>query len=476
VSARRAALILVDADGTSERELAEMYPIRFEVLGRQLGWHPDGTSLAVVDKPSPNRPFAIFLQALDGVRRELTLPPAGSVGDSDPVFSRDGGSLAFVRTSAVGVKDVYVMRPETGVARRVTADAAYVSGLSWSGDGSRLVFSSSRAGAPCLWTVPIMARKPRVVAGLPGDAVYPSVSPSGRRLAYMHLSMNTQIWRLSLGGRARPAALIQSTRLDAGPQFSPDGKSIALTSNRHGSFEIWTCRADGSNVVELTSFRGPTGAGSPRWSPDGSYIVFDCRREGKTDIYVIPSRGGPPARLTQGDAENAVPSWSRTGWVYFASNRGGDFQVWKMRPEGGAAVRVTTGGGFAPAESPDGRYVYYSKGRTEAGVWRVPVDGGQEAPVLPAPPHGFWGYWTMAGDGIYFLDFRRDNLTLLNVVSTASVNFLEFATGVISRVAVIKDFRTTPYAGISVSPDRRWLLYTQLHRPVSNIMLVEDYP
>ena len=476
VSARRSVILIIDADGSNEREVIDVYPVRFEILGRQLTWHPNSKALVISEKPTPQEPFSLYLQPLPrGNLQKLTSPPAASVGDSDPVLSSDGSALAFVRTSSVGIKDVYVMQRPEGTTKRVTRDSSYISGVAWSEGSTGLVFSSSRMGTPCLWSMRLTGREPQLLPGIGGDAVYPAISREGKRLTYTQMSINNDIWRASLDCSTAPCALIQSTRHDVSPQFSPDGNSIAFTSNRHGSLEIWTCRNDGSNPVELTKFRAPTGAGSPRWSPDGSQIIFDCRVNGKADIYAISAQGGSPARITPGAGENVVPSWSKTGWIYFASNRGGDWQIWRMRHPNGDAVQVTRDGGFAPVESPDGQYVIYSKGRTQAGVFRVPTAKGDEVQLVPAPPRGFWGYWAVVEDGIYFLDFERLNVSLLNVIPKAIVKFYSFATGSISRAIVVHNLRTTPYAGLAVSPDRRWLLYTQLNRPTSNIMLVEDF-
>ena len=85
-------------------------------------------------------------------------------------------------------------------------------------------------------------------------------------------------------------------------------------------------------------------------------------------------------------------------------NRGGSSQIWKVSPEGGTARQITTGGGYAPQESTDGRYVYYAKGRTVFGLWRVPADGGEEEAVLPRLKPGYWGYWTLWKNSIYFVD------------------------------------------------------------------------
>ncbi|MEJ7606802.1 MAG: hypothetical protein WKF37_11175 [Bryobacteraceae bacterium] len=93
-------------------------------------------------------------------------------------------------------------------------------------------------------------------------------------------------------------------------------------------------------------------------------------------------------------SEDVVASWSRDGrWIYFASNRDGAWQVWKTSPSGGVATRVTQAGGFAAFESPDGRYLYYAKGRSVAGLWRVPVAGGREESMMEQLKPGYWGYW-----------------------------------------------------------------------------------
>src|SRR2546428_303890 len=83
-------------------------------------------------------------------------------------------------------------------------------------------------------------------------------------------------------------------------------------------------------------------AGPPRGSPDGRQIAFDGGPEGHLAIYGPLSEGGQPRRLTAEGSDDKVPSWSRDGrWIYFASNRSGTNQVWKMPAEGGQAVQVT---------------------------------------------------------------------------------------------------------------------------------------
>ena len=97
----------------------------------------------------------------------------------------------------------------------------------------------------------------------------PAISRRGHRLAYTSFSVHSSIWRIAApgGSKARDeksagsvngdTPFIYSTRDDFAPEFSPDGKRIAFMSNRSGNSEIWVCDSDGSNPVQLTSFRGP---------------------------------------------------------------------------------------------------------------------------------------------------------------------------------------------------------------------------
>ncbi|HEX6622898.1 MAG TPA: LpqB family beta-propeller domain-containing protein, partial [Pyrinomonadaceae bacterium] len=165
---------------------------------------------------------------------------------------------------------------------------------------------------------------------------------------------------------------MSSTRADSGPQYSPDGRKVVFSSSHTGPLEVWACEADGSNPVQVTSFGGPH-VGSPRWSPDGRQIVFDSPAEGHRDIYVVGVDGGKPRRLTVEASADVRPSWSRDGrFVYFGSDRGGGWQVWKAPAEGGATIQLTKGGGREAFDSPDGKFVYYTKADAP-GLWRVPA-------------------------------------------------------------------------------------------------------
>jgi Tol biopolymer transport system component len=252
--------------------------------------------------------------------------------------------------------------------------------------------------------------------------------------------------------------------MDSGPQFSPDGSKIAFESTRSGHYEVWICRSDGSGLVQLTHFDSVSG--TPRWSPDGRQIVFDSLNAGNVDVFVVDSHGGPPRRLTPEPSIEAVPSWSRDGrWIYFTSNRSGELQVWKMPSTGAPAVQVTRHGGFAALESPDGKFLYYAKGLTVPELWRIPTDGGEESEIISSLEPGYWGYWAVVENGIYYLDTK----------AKPGIDFFDFSTHRTTRVFDLENRPALGAPGLAVSPDRKSILYTQLDALNSDIMLVENF-
>ena len=184
---------------------------------------------------------------------------------------------------------------------------------------------------------------------------------------------------------------------------------------------------------------------------------------------MINAEGGQPRQVTFGDLDNAVPSWSVDGqWLYCASNQSGSWEVWKRAVDGGASAQVTHHGGFAPLPSPDGRWVYYAKGRDLPGLWRVPVDGGEEIKILDAPPAAGWGYYAIARDGIYFADVL--------IPDQGGVYFYDLRTQKRSLVHLLTDKRPESGApALAISPDERTFLISLQEQPLVSIILVENF-
>jgi Tol biopolymer transport system component len=468
-TAHESAILIANVDGGVPGKIADVYPVRVDALGRNLDWSPNGKFLAAADKTTPELPFRIVLIGVDGSgKKEVTLPPEGSIGDMSPVFSPDGKSLAFLRAISSGVSEVYVAPVEGGVPTRITFDNRNAASVAWTPDGRSLVFASDRRGNSALWRVPRSGGTPERIPAVGDNASDPMFSRTGSKLAYTRFFRDANIWRVDSTGKEAPAKVISSTQYDSSPQYSPDGSRVAFRSTRSGSDEIWVADAAGRTPVPLTHFGGPL-TGCPRWSPDGMRIAFDTRPEGQADIYVTGSNGGPPRRVTNSPAEDVVPSWSKDGaWIYFASNRTGAWQVWRVAANGGSEEQVTHLGGFAAFPSADGKYLYYAKGRSTAGLWRKHLPGGTEEPILEQLKPGYWGYWAVAEEGIYFADER-------GAPASRGLYFFDFGTRQVRQVSKIEKTLAVADSGIALSPDRRHLLYTQVDQSGSDILMLDRY-
>jgi Tol biopolymer transport system component len=262
-----------------------------------------------------------------------------------------------------------------------------------------------------------------------------------------------------------PERLIASSGWDSYPSYSPNGQRIVFDSDRSGVSSIWVTDARGRDPVRLVLFEAH--AGSPRWSPDSQHVVFDSMESGNWDVYVVAAEGGNPRRLTDAPSSDVVGSFSRDGrWVYFSSDGTGDGQVWKVPVEGGVEpVQVTRSGGGRTEESWDGRDLYFEKW-TEAGIWRVPVGGGEETRVLEAPSLG----WTLGPTGIYLVNCT-EVVTGRRAVCTLSYFDLESeqTTPLLTEEGPIHQY------GLAVSPDEEWVLYGEYTFPTSELTLVENF-
>jgi Tol biopolymer transport system component/DNA-binding winged helix-turn-helix (wHTH) protein len=462
-------IYIVSALGGAERKLRdthweerEFYEV-FWYFGR-LAWSPDGKALAFSDRLTSKEPTSIFLLSLDTLAvHKLTSP--GLPGDYNPAFSPDGRTLAFNRGSQ-GITSIYTMHSEGGEEHKLISGSQYGWGLAWTADGRDIVFG--RAGwlpkSGWLWKISARGGKPeRLQFGQEGGE--PSIR--GNRLAYARQLANLNIWKRPLGpsdSASRGEKFLTSTTIESGPQFSPDGSKIVFESTRTGASEVWLCRSDGSNLIQLTHLNTVTG--TPRWSPDGEQMAFDSRAPGNAEIFVIDSRGGSMRQLTHEPSADVVPSWSHDGrWIYFISDRGGDWQMWKMPSAGGAAVQVTHNGGYGGFESADGKYFYYAKGDNVPGIWRVSTSGGEETEVVPSLEAGFWGYWALADDGIYYVDTSE----------LPAIVFYNFTTRRTTRLFDLESRPARYSTGLGVSPDGKTILYTQLDAFSRDIVLVENY-
>ena len=441
-----------------------------------LDWSPDGKLIAFsVARPAHNS-YNISLLTVETLEtHDLSEPPAG-YQDWGPAFSPDGEQLAFVRANGnLSKGEVFIMPAAGGGARRLTVDNAWItSPPSWTRDGKSILFSSTRSGLPTVWRMPSAGGTPVQVTQIGVKAIGPKVAPTGHGLAFEQDMGSSSLWTLDLneGGKKFRRQVTASKGRNREAELSPNGAKIVFVSDRSGSEELYVCNEDGSNLLQLTNFGSPQTPDRPRspqrphWSRDGQKIAFGATIGEYATIFVMQANGGLLRPLSNQASDNLNPSWSQDGeWIYFTSNRSRQWQIWKMPSEGGPAIQVTRGGGFAALESADGKSIYYAKTASDPDIWRMRLEEHQEAAVFPRLHTQQWTGWALTDKGIFFV---REG-----PIEGPILRFLDFGTAHVKDVASLEK-QGWPLS-ISASADGAFVVYQQADLEISNIMLLENF-
>jgi serine/threonine protein kinase len=458
---RNQGIYTVSALGGAERKLTGLVP------NSQISWSPDGNWLSLSLNDDIERGI-VLLRVEGGELRRISSPQPPAF-DQSPAFDQDGHRLAYASCAGEYSCDVYVQDLDArysprGLPRPITRQRASITGVTWSRDGGSLIYAASQLAGmlPYLWQARADGRQAPQRLEIAGPLAYsPSASPTANRLIFSRRLRDYDIWRYRTGDGIEP--LIMSSLADYNPQFSPDGTRIAFESSRSGEAEeIWVAQADGSQPVQITNRLGRH-QGTPRWSPDSRWIAFDSQgQDGHWDIYVIEAAGGSPRRITFEPSDENQPFWSHDGnWIYFRSNRTGRTEIWRVPFAGGRQEQVTTQGGSTAYESVDGTSLFYTK--ADSGPLFVRrLSGGEERQVLP---YVYLKSFAPVTDGIYYLGPRSDE-------GSYPLEFFQFSSGVIRLLTKIPG---SVFQGLSVSPDRKTILFTKSVSVGADLMMIESF-
>jgi Tol biopolymer transport system component/DNA-binding winged helix-turn-helix (wHTH) protein len=452
---------IVDVDAGGERRIAPCGTR--DTL--QMSWSPNGATLAITagDHRLTAPSHIALLTIASGTTRAVTVPPAGHVGDDSPAFSPDGRRLAFVRSISGSIGDIFVTTLDRGEPHRVTVDNADVLGIDWDRDGEHIIFSSERAGGISVWRVAASGGEPTLVAGGGAKLKHPSVARRDGAIAYedWHYEINLieRPTAPAAGATARGVPISPtSDQWNFHPQISPDAARIAFQSTRSGQYELWVADRDGGHAVQVT--RSGTYKSLPRWSPDGRRLVYSARTREGADLIVLDVDSRDSRTITSDAISIVAPSFSHDGrHVYFGSRRGGDWQVWRVEADGGGASEsITTSGGYAAMESPDGASLYYTR-LDRRGLWRRPVGGGTENLVADAIEAEDWANVAVTDGGVYFVTRPDDGDPQLAVVDERT-----------NRMRLLTRLPEFAWSGVAVSRDGARVLYAHADRREANIV------
>jgi len=430
-----------------------------------ISWSPDGKWIAFNTVPGDEHAMMSLLST-ETLEAERLPTGADCLEQAQPAFSHSGDHLAYwcSRTDGSSEAGLYSLALPNGKPKMIEPFRAFPHGLTWSADDEKLIYSHWNTSSFELGEVTVANGSVRRLA-LEGSTLLPTVSPKGDKLAYSSVSVSSNIWRRDLlHPDAQAVEPIPSSRRQYDAQYSPDGKRIVFASIRSGRQGVWISSDDGSNLVQLSNPNYTSG--SPQWSPDGSRIAFDSRPHDRWEIYVADVAERKPRKLITNLSGVIQPHWSRDGkWIYFRSEQLGRMGVYRCPAAGGDAVALSNDiDGVGAQESFDGKTVYFASHGDSSTLKKTALPGqpGRESAVDGLPRVRHPGLWTLFQGGIYFVPAEAPR----------SVRYYDFTSKQIRPIfEADKDF----YSGLSVSPDGRWILYSQESDVNGDIMLVNHF-
>ncbi len=381
--------------------IAELASGNVRATGESCGpmsWSPDGTRIVYASRPLPGTRLSVY-EVVSGGSVLISGP-----GASSPAWSADG-RIAFVGVRD-GQYDIFTVREDGSDPRRVTNDAARETHPAWSSMPGVLYYASNRDESPDLWKVhldpvsgEVHSAPARVTRGWFGAPFRISIARKLERLAFVHEIDLTQLWILSSNPASRSFGIPVSARLDvpfdAGlPQRSPVGDDWIAVGRRGNAENLrrFGPRSDTSWVTD-----GSYHDGSPRWSPDGTSIAFHSDRSGTTQIWTVRADGTHLGQVTSGLGQARHPVWSPDGarLAYSVDGSG----AWVKELGRGNPTHLLDG--FEPwSWSGDGR----SLAGTAGGIVVVELATGHATQVTR---YGERPSWLAGSDGLLFTSEDR---------------------------------------------------------------------
>jgi len=424
-----------------------------------ISWSPDGKWIAFAESSTAEYGDRISLLSVETLEVHAWPHNPRCLHEAQPKFSHSGRNVSYVCVGGDRFVEIYTVPLAGGTPQLVVALADGLFGSEWSADDTRFVFSQRTPEGAELREVDLSSHAVRQLL-FSSSASWPSISAGGNRLAYSVASESVNIWRRDLLHPKSPAVkVISSTRRQNNAQYSPDGRLIAFESTRAGLWDLWMSNSDGTNPVQLSRLNLHTG--HPQWSPDGQKIAFHAFSSAnlyQPEVYVVDISERSPRKLVTNLKMTYDPTWSADGkWIYVRSKRDAP-EISRVPSGGGQAVPLSTvSRGF------DEEVLYFADRRFRSTIHGVSLRGGHRAlPLDGMPQVNNWNAWTAVRGGIYFVPAGLPD----------SLRYYDFASKAIRDVLKLEKYFSD---GLSISPDGRYLLYSQLDDLNSDIMVVENY-
>lgn len=343
-----------------------------------------------------------------------------------PAFSSDSRKLAFVAEQEEDQPpEIRVQLEGSNNSRVVSSDAGHYTSPAWSPDGQALAYLRIGKEATEVLTTALhsdgSAGTERVVTRFtPPNYGYPyrllDWSPDGRWLAVSHSETPGKpnglfLVNLATGEKTpltKPAEMVGG---DLDPRFSPDGKQITFVRHIHRSHqELYAVPVTGGEAVPLTS--DAKQISSHDWAGDGS-IVFASDRSGEFRLWRLrPGNAETDKRLQRIEIFSSFPievSVARSAARLAYSVQPQDRNIWRLDLKEKQWTRVVASSAqdASPQYSQDGTKICFRSDRSGTEqLWISDADGNNQTQVTRGEFYPSVGHWSPDGHSIVFNNAR----------------------------------------------------------------------
>ncbi len=325
------------------------------------------------------------------------------------------------------------------------------------------------------------------------------VSADGQTIVFDLLG---DIYTLPIAG-GKASNITNSMAWDMQPRFSPDGKSIAFTTDQGGGDNIWTMNIDGSNQQQVTKEKFRL-LNQPAWSVDGNYIIArkhftGMRSIGSGEIWMYHKSGGDGVQLNKRpneqkdlgepiftpDGKYVLYSRDATPGKYFEYSKDSNNQIYDIEAidlkTGEIDVWVSgAGGAVRPTPSPDGKTLaFVRRVRNQSTLFLQDRESGQLTPIYDNLErdmqetwaiHGVYPSFAWANDGKDIVFYAKGKIHKINIKSkdVAEIPFQVDDTRKISKAVTVKinpapeEFNAKMLRWLQKSPDGKMAVFVSL--------------
>ena len=343
---RRTDLFVVSADGRTTRQLT--YTEGEDEAGAQ--WHPKGGIIGFTSTRDAKKRQLFLIRPDGGEARRVT---SNEEGIGAWAWSEDGARLAYI-AGPEGKRQVWVLTGDgSGKAEQLTKHATAVETIMWSGDGRTIYFTAADE--------PDSTRRRRMKEKF-------DVRVMNEPVPAVHL------WAFDVAAKTEKRLTQGEYRIGGGGLFGGGGAGGPVVLSRDGRWAAFRGRSTDRYVddraTELYLVNLATGAterltnnyvgeGAPSFSPDSRLIAFSADRDFKygnlSRVYARPVAGGEWRELGKGDTHDvSLGFWSADGrTIYYNGDEGVNANVFAIDVATGAVRPVTRGEGVVSGEKPE---------------------------------------------------------------------------------------------------------------------------